>query len=523
MLVLLAVYVLVIKGCDAFSGLPCGFGQKWRLGSSLAQQSAEEGMEQQEALSTFFFSQKLFSDVGMNEEMMKGVLRDLNIERPSKIQALCYNEILQGTTCIVADQTGSGKTLTYLLPLLQRVVELTRKKDIPEGVSRAPYIVVVTPTTELAEQVGSVVRSLSSTMKFKSLCLTSFSDMDSSQKKLRLGIDILVATPGRLLALLKRKELSLERLQSIVFDEADVLFLDESFPLQPIGAACPEEAQFVFVTATLPDVVMTQILSEFPDCRELTGPGLHRISPTIEEELIDCSLDDRQRALGSTKREIASNQEKVFEKKREALLQAMDDTPVGRTLIFCNTIQQCRKVENALLRADRGNRLRNIFAYHGAIDSRARDENVKNFGKQLLQRPVVMVCTDRASRGMDFSRSYVDHVVLFDFPQEPSEYVRRVGRTGRAGRSGKATVLVYGRQVGIATKVLSASIEGKRIDPVAALHVGAHGSQFDDRGDGGRGRGGGRGGRRGGGRGGRRGGGRGGGRGDRRAGDRGQY
>ena len=87
----------------------------------------------------------------------------------------------------------------------------------------------------------------------------------------------------------------------------------------------------------------------------------------------------------------------------------------------------------------------------------------------MLKLPVVLVCTDRASRGLDFERAPVDHVVLYDFPQEPSEYVRRVGRTGRAGRSGLATVLVSGRQVGIAKKVIGASIAGNRIEPVPEL------------------------------------------------------
>ena len=415
----------------------------------------------------FFHSQKKFEELGLNLNIMNGVLRDMKIDMPSKIQALSYNEILHGTTCIVADQTGSGKTLSYLMPLTQRITELQRNKTIPMGPSRTPYIVVVTPTTELAEQVGVVIRSMSSTMKFKSACITSLADVNAAQRKLRLGIDIVVATPGRLLQLLKKNELSLDRLQSIVFDEADVLFMDESFPLPPIGEACPDDCQFIFVTATLPDIVIDQIMAEFPDTKELTGPGLHKISPYIEEELVDCSIEKRQ--IGSSKRVIDANKAKVLSKKVTSMLDAIQNSDSMRTLIFCNTISQCRQVENALRRADKGGRIRDVYAYHGAIEPRQRDENARKFGKALLQKPVVLVSTDRASRGMDFSRAPVDHVVLFDFPQEPSEYVRRVGRTGRAGRPGKATVLVYGRQVGIAKQVLAASSDGQKIEPVPEL------------------------------------------------------
>jgi ATP-dependent RNA helicase DDX18/HAS1 len=90
-----------------------------------------------------------------------------------------------------------------------------------------------------------------------------------------------VSTPGRLLALLKRDEISLDNVLTVVLDEADVLFMDQTFPLQPIGAATPESAQFVFTTATLPEIVTEQITAEFPEAEVLTGPGLHRIAPTV--------------------------------------------------------------------------------------------------------------------------------------------------------------------------------------------------------------------------------------------------
>lgn len=362
---------------------------------------------------------------------------------------------------MIADQTGSGKTLAYLMPTIQRMVELIRNNTIGSAQSRSPYIVIITPTTELATQVSRVVKSLSNILKFRTACVTSISDMDSEQKKLRLGSEVLVATPGRLLALINKKEIILRDLQTIIFDEADVLFMDQSFPLQPIGAACPTNSQFIFTTATLPDIVKEQITAEFPSVAYLSGPGLHRIAPTIEEILIDCSGP----------RDQEKNMETAFENKRLALVKAIEDnTHVDRTIIFCNTIAQCRRVENALQRVDRQGRVRSIYAYHGAIDAPTRQSNIVEFSRPLLKMPAILICTDRASRGIDFDRANVDHVILFDFPSEPSEYVRRVGRTGRAGRLGQATVLVHGKQVAIAKQVLSASIDGKRIDPVPELN-----------------------------------------------------
>lgn len=409
---------------------------------------------------SFFYSQKDFSSIGLDESMT-GVISALNLQRPSKIQALSYGEILAGKTCIIADQTGSGKTLAYLLPTTQRMFDLIRKGVIPQAESRSPYVVVIAPTTELANQVSRVVKSLSNTLKFRTACVTSISDMDSEQKKLRLGAEVLVATPGRLLALIKRKEISLHHLQTVILDEADVLFMDQSFPLPEIGQACPRTTQFIFTTATLPDIVSHQITSEFPEVLRLAGPGLHRIAPNIEETLIDCSGPSGQEKSPET----------AFENKRLALMRALEqNADAERTLIFCNSIDQCRRVENALQRADRQERIRLVLAYHGAIDAQTRGDHVLEFSRQLLKKPAVLICTDRASRGMDFERAQVDHVILFDFPQEPSEYVRRIGRTGRAGRSGKATILVHGRQVAIAKQVLSASIEGKRIDPIPEMN-----------------------------------------------------
>lgn len=196
------------------------------------------------------------------------------------------------------------------------------------------------------------------------------------------------------MALLKKGDVSFERTQTVVLDEADVLFSDLSFPLQPLGQSCPLSTQFVFVTATLPEIVTNQIKAEFPEVQYLTGPGLHRISPTVEEILVDCSGPmDQERSF-----------ETSFENKRKALFKVLDDNTAKRTIIFCNTIAQCRNVENALQRLDRNNRVRDVVVYHSAIESAQRDQSLSKFSSNddPLGKPMIMICTDRASRGLDF-------------------------------------------------------------------------------------------------------------------------
>ena len=214
-----------------------------------------------------------------------------------------------------------------------------------------------------------------------------------------MGYQVLIATPGRLIAALNRGEVLLSNVQSAILDEADVLFMDQSFDLEPIGSSCPQETQFIFATATLPNIVIQQILQEFPESALLRGPGLHRVSPIVEEVLVDCS--------GPMSQE--KNSETAFENKRLALLRALEQTPTERTVIFCNTIAQCRKVENALERVDRQSRLRVVYPYHGAIDAKTRGDHMTEFSRPLLKVPSVLVCTDRASRGMDFDKAQVFH------------------------------------------------------------------------------------------------------------------
>jgi ATP-dependent RNA helicase DDX18/HAS1 len=251
------------------------------------------------------------------------------------------------------------------------------------------------------------VRSLSSVYKLRSSCWTSVSDFDSEDKNLRLGIEILITTPGRLFELIKKSSETSETkkqkiyfhdLQTLILDEVDILFLDKSFPLTPIGEMCSKETQFLFTSATLPSEVTKQILREFPETQTLYGPGLHRTSPNIEEKLIDCSGDFTHKR----------SYDIVLENKLNALQKLLtENAHIDRTLIFCNSIKQCRNVENFLSRDDRHHRIRDIFSYHSAIENAQRKEHLVSFTKTLLKKPVVLICTDRTSRGMDFYRSQV--------------------------------------------------------------------------------------------------------------------
>jgi len=422
------------------------------------------------------------SDDSSDNETFERLCEGAGITQPSRIQALAWPVLLQGKAAIVADQTGSGKTLAYLLPLIQRMKASNEAEKGRPQTNGSPKILILTPTAELADQVREVCGTLSQSVPFRTFVTTATGKYSTSiREQIRTlqnqRVDVLVSTPGRVATILRTKNsgLDLTNLQAIVLDEVDILLIDETFgpQLRTVGAAAPvDKTQFVFVTATLPDDVVETVNREFPGAQKISGPGLHRVASTVKEHLVDVSVPS------TSNRDLNM----CFDMKAQQLLKALNQNRCQRTLVFCNTVETCRKVENLLSRKDRRGRLREIHSYHNAMTPEARNRNLQLFahgrrgnrngtrgdgrhggrsGKQGDNDGVeqILVCTDRAARGVDFDAAPVDHVVLFDFPKDPAEYVRRVGRTARAGRKGTSTVFAYGWQLPIARGIMGSKLE----------------------------------------------------------------
>ena len=408
-----------------------------------------------------FFSGARFAQLGASDEVRAALKESFKIERPSHIQAQSYRA-LSGDAAdasqrhiLLADQAGSGKTLAYLLPLLQRLQGIEAEQG--RSKSKRPRLLVLTPTSELATQVRDVVKNLSfGGLRSRSLLANNVSKPRTQIEALKEGVDIVIGTPGRVARLIEEGKMLTDDVEAVVMDECDVL-LGDSFEfaeqVAPIRNALRQDAQFVLVTATIPDDVLRQLKKFFEsDIRVVQGPGLHRPSAGMLERLIDCSGGE------------IFDEESGFYRKFKALLQLLEVDRAQRTLLFCNKIETCRKIENFLKRADQDGDKYKILPYHAALSREQQQQNLKEFITSSSKTPHVLVCTDRASRGLDASR--VEHVILFDFPRDPSEYVRRVGRTARGAMGeGRVSVLVIGRQVRLAREIMRRNDRG---DPVEA-------------------------------------------------------
>ncbi|ESQ49336.1 hypothetical protein EUTSA_v10020145mg [Eutrema salsugineum] len=417
----------------------------------------ERGNKTKATRETGFFSRKTFAEIGCSEYLMKA-LKEHNFDRPAHIQALAFPPVADGKSCIIADQSGSGKTLAYLVPVIQRL----REEEL-QGQSKSspgcPRVIVLVPTSELASQVLANCRSISkSGVPFRSMVVTGGFRQRTQLENLEQGVDVLIATPGRFMYLMKEGILGLSNLRCAILDEVDILFGDEEFEaaLQSLIDSSPVTAQYLFVTATLPLEIYNKLVEVFPDCEVVMGPRVHRVSNALEEVLVDCSGDDNAEKTPET----------AFLNKKAALLQIVEENPVPKTIIFCNKIETCRKVENIFKRFDRNERQLHVLPFHAALSQESRLTNMEEFTSSHPEdNSLFLVCTDRASRGIDFSG--VDHVVLFDFPRDPSEYVRRVGRTARGARGeGKAFVFVVGKQVSLARRIIERNQKGHPVHDV---------------------------------------------------------
>ncbi|XP_052183296.1 DEAD-box ATP-dependent RNA helicase 50 [Diospyros lotus] len=407
-----------------------------------------------------FFSQKSLRELGCNDDMIQS-LRGQSILRPSWIQALAFAPVIRGKSCIIADQSGSGKTLAYLLPIIQRLRQ-EELLGLRKSSAQNPQVIILVPTAELARQVLSNCRLISKFgVPFRSMVATGGFRQRTQLESLHQNLDVLIATPGRFMFLIKEGLVQLTNLRCVVFDEVDLLFNNEEYEpvLQSLTNSSPVTTQYLFVTATLPVDIYNKLLEIFPDCELIMGPGMHHTSTNLEEIILDCSGDEETEKTPDT----------AFQNKRSALLQLVEQSLVSKTIIFCNKIETCRKVENSLNRLDRKGIHMRVLPFHAAITRESQLANMEEFcSSQVAGKSLFLVCTDRASRGIDFSG--VDHVILFDFPRDPSEYLRRVGRTARgAGGKGKAFIFVVGKQVSLARRIIERNKKGHPLHDVPSV------------------------------------------------------
>jgi len=398
-----------------------------------------------------------FDSLGLKEPILRGV-RAAGYETPTDIQALAIPKILAGAELIGLGQTGSGKTAAFGLPMLDRLF----------GGEPGLRGLIVVPTRELCVQVAENLRVYAKASGL-AVC-TAFGGVDLSiqESAFKRGLDVLVACPGRLIDHLERRNLTLEKVQMVVLDEADRM-LDMGFmpQIRRIFLRLPQERQNLLFSATMPTEVEALVADFLPKAERVQIGARSQPPVTIAHRFAAVPAHDKQLAL-------------------ERLLHREP----GRVLIFVNKKIGCERLGNALQRAGFP-----ADAIHGDKSAEARHACLQAFTRGKVRH---LVATDVAARGIDVDD--IELVVNYDFPLALEDYIHRSGRTGRAGKSGRALSLVAPMERRL-YEVVAAHLQGKEVPHVSRIPGRGYGMPKGRPG----GRGGGRGGRGGGGRGGGRG------------------
>ncbi|NYZ14087.1 DEAD/DEAH box helicase [Azospirillum sp. RWY-5-1] len=343
-----------------------------------------------------------FSDLALRPEIQAAIAAQ-GYATPTPIQASAIPPALQGRDLLGIAQTGTGKTAAFTLPILQRLAEGGAKAG--PGTIRT---LILTPTRELAIQIGESIANYGAGLGLRHTVIFGGVGQNPQVDALRRGLDILVATPGRLLDLMNQGHAKLDGLSIFVLDEADRM-LDMGFihDVRKVVAKLPAKRQTMFFSATMPDEI-TKLAN-----RLLSDPvrvEVARVATTAER------IDQRvMHVLAAEKRQILVD-----------LLSA--DPAMDRVMVFTRTKHGANKVAEHLMKAGMG-----AAAIHGNKSQNARQAALESFKNGTIR---VLVATDIAARGIDIDN--VSHVVNFELPNIPESYVHRIGRTARAGASGVA-------------------------------------------------------------------------------------
>ncbi len=343
-----------------------------------------------------------FSKLGLDPVLIKGI-RAMGYLEPTAIQTRAIPELLAGHDMLGCAQTGTGKTAAFVLPMLHKF-----KKNKGERGIRG---LVVTPTRELAAQVETVVRDCARFTHLQSLAVYGGVPIGPQQKKLRQGVDVLVATPGRLLDLSERGDVKLDRVQVAVLDEADRM-LDMGFlpDVRRILRLLPRERQTMLFSATLPPDIQTVVRDALQD------------PVTIE--------------IGRRAAPAAGIEHFIFPvaaaQKTQLVVQLLEQYNMESTLVFTRTKYRADRVATQLQR-----RNISVTRLHSNRTQSQREVSLAGFKRGRYD---VLVATDIASRGIDVEG--ISHIVNYDVPSHPEDYVHRIGRTARAEATGTAITLM---------------------------------------------------------------------------------
>ena len=344
-----------------------------------------------------------FEELGLTEPLLRAV-RAEGYEIATPIQSQAIPLIAAGRDLVGCAQTGTGKTAAFALPTLQRLAE-DRSRGNDRG--RPIRALVLCPTRELALQIGESFATYGRHAGLRHAVVFGGVGQAPQVRAIKAGLDILVATPGRLLDLMNQRFIQLSCIEILILDESDRM-LDMGFihDLKRIVSHTPRDRQTLLFSATMPESI-----------RDLARQWLRN------------PADVRVTPVASTVETIQQSVVFVPQKQKGVLLaEWLNKTACVRTLVFTRTKHGADKVVKQLVKAGIA-----ADAIHGNKSQTARQQALARFKSN---RPVVLVATDIAARGLDVDD--ISHVVNFDMPLDPETYVHRIGRTGRAGAAGKA-------------------------------------------------------------------------------------
>ena len=347
-----------------------------------------------------------FNNLGLRAELVRAV-SEKGYDTPTPIQQQAIPLVLEGRDLMGSAQTGTGKTAGFTLPLLQ----LLAAKQPPHNSRRPIRALVITPTRELAAQVAESITTYGKWLPLKSAVVFGGVSINPQKQKLIRGVDILVATPGRLLDHVGQRSVDLSQVEMLVLDEADRM-LDMGFihDIRKVLALVPKHKQTLLFSATFSD-----------DIKKLAN-GLLKSPALIEVARRNTTVEAIQQVVHPVDKS----------RKRELLSYLIGSNQWQQVLVFSRTKHGANRLAGQLVSDGI-----NAAAIHGNKSQGARTRALADFKSGQVQ---VLVATDIAARGLDIDQ--LPHVVNYDLPNVPEDYVHRIGRTGRAGREGEAVSLV---------------------------------------------------------------------------------